>query len=122
MGFPLTMAVVLLAVAEDPTKELDKLEGTWVLVGGEEKGRALSEEAARREQESIIIKGDTITVIRGRNMGTGKFRLDTSKKPAWMDLIDPDNKNEVNHAIYRLDGDKLTICVSRKFGPNNPEE
>jgi uncharacterized protein (TIGR03067 family) len=122
MGFQLAMAVTLFGVAEDPTKELDKLQGTWVLVGGAEKGRVLTEEEAKTERESIIIKGDTITVIRGRNMGTGKFRLDPSKKPAWMDLIDPDNKGQVNHAIYRLEGDRLTICVSRKFEPNKPEE
>lgn len=82
---------------------------------------------ARRKGEcsprkSIIIKGDTITVIRGRHRGTGKFRLDPSKKPAWVDFIDPESKNQVNHAIYRLDGDRLTICVSRKFEPNKPEE
>ena len=117
MGFQILMTVFLVA-ADDPTK----LQGTWVLVGGEEKGRVLTEEAARGERESLIIKGDTITVIRGERKGTGKFRLDPSKKPAWMDLIDPDNKNQVNHAIYRLDGDRLTICVSKKFKPNKPEE
>lgn len=40
----LAMVAALIAVAEDPTKELDKLQGTWVLVGGEEKGRVLTEE------------------------------------------------------------------------------
>jgi uncharacterized protein (TIGR03067 family) len=117
MGFQLAMAVALFGVAEDPTKELDKSQGMWVLVGGEEKGRVLTEEGAKKERESIVIKGDTITVIRGERKGTGKFRLDPSK-----DLIDTDNKGQVNHAIYRLDGDRLTICVSRKFKPNKPEE
>src|SRR5262249_16334623 len=107
-----------LLAADDPTK----LQGTWVLVGGEEKGRVLTEEDARGERQSLVIKGDSITVIRGERKGTGKFRLDPSKKPAWIDFIDPDNKNQANHAIYGLDGDRLTLCVSRKFNPNKPEE
>jgi uncharacterized protein (TIGR03067 family) len=123
MRFQLALvAAVFFAPPADPTKDAAKLQGTWVLVGGEEKGMVLTEEDAKKERESLVIKGDTITVIRGDRKGSGKFRLDPSKKPAWMDLIDPENKTQVNHAIYRLEGDQLTICVSQKFNPNQPEE
>jgi uncharacterized protein (TIGR03067 family) len=126
MGFQLVMAVALLVVVEDPTKELDKLQGTWVLVGGEEKGTVLTEEDARKERESIAIKGDRFTITRGDARGNCTIRLDPSKKPAHMDIVFTEEagefKGKANHAIYRLDGDRLTICVSRKFKPNKPEE
>lgn len=127
MVFQMAMAVAILAAADDPTKdavkkELMKLQGTWVLVGGEEKGRVLSEKDARSERESILFKGDKLTVMRGETKGEGTIRLNPSKKPAWIDLVDPQKKNAVNHAIYRLEGDRLTICVSQKFGPNREEE
>jgi uncharacterized protein (TIGR03067 family) len=125
MGFGLVMVTTaaLVMAADDPTKqELEKLQGTWVLVGGEEKGRVLTEKEAREEMESVVIKGDKMTILRGEDKRDCIFRLDPSKKPAWLDLIDPDGKDKVNHAIYALDGDKLTICVSKKYKPNSPEE
>jgi len=127
MGFQLAMAVALLAAAEDPTKdaakrELEKLQGTWVLVGGEDKGTVLSEEDARKEKWSLVIKGDKFTMIRKKNSGICTIRLDPSKKPAWMDFVFTEDGKEVNHAIYALEGDRLTICFSRKSNPNSPEE
>ena len=52
MGFSLGMVMALLAAADDPTKdaakrELEKLQGTWVLVGGESSGRVHNEEEAK---------------------------------------------------------------------------
>jgi uncharacterized protein (TIGR03067 family) len=120
------LALAVLA-ADDPTKDaakrdLEKLQGTWVLVGGEEKGRVLSEKDARSEQESLVFQGDKLTIIRGEHKGSGQIRLDPGKKPAWLDLFDPSDKSKANHAIYALDGDRLTICVSRKWGLNKKEE
>ncbi len=118
-------ATALLAAPDDTAKEavkkeLEKLEGTWVLIGGAEKGKELTEEEAKGENESLLIKGDKVTILRGKHHGTCTIRLDPSKKPAWMDLIF--NEKQANHAIYSLDGDKLTICVSHKFGPNTKED
>lgn len=122
------VAALSFLVTTDPTKDpakrdLEKLQGTWVLVGAEEKGRVIPEEAARREGESVLIKGDRLTMTRkGRTRGTGIIRLDPGKKPAWMDLLDPDDKNKVIHGIYKLEGDRLTLCVSHKFRANRKED
>jgi uncharacterized protein (TIGR03067 family) len=127
MGFTLGMVVMFLAAPEDPTKdaakrELEKLQGTWVLVGGEGKGNVLSEKAAREEEWSLVIKGDKFTLIRGKESGTVMIRLDPSKQPAWMNLIGIEDRSLVNHAIYTLEEDRLTICWSRGGRPNSPEE
>jgi uncharacterized protein (TIGR03067 family) len=127
MGFTLGMVVMFLPAAEDPTKDaaksdLEKLQGSWVLVGGEEKGMVLSEEDARKEKWSLVIKDDKFTITRGKNSGTCMIRLNPIKKPAWMDLVFTKDGKEVNHAIYALDGDRLIICYSRKSNPNSPEE
>jgi uncharacterized protein (TIGR03067 family) len=117
----LLAAVSLLVAPDDVTKdsakkELEKLQGTWVLVGAEEKGHVLTEAEAKAEDQTLLIKGDKLTLLRGKHHDTCTIRLDPSKKPAWMDLIFDGDK--ANHAIYSLEGDKLTICVSYKYGPN----
>jgi len=127
MGFTLGIGVVFLVVGEDPTKDaakrdLEKLQGTWVLVGGEAKGMVLSEEDARKEKYSLVIKGDKFSLKENKRSDTGTIRLNPNKKPAWMDFVFTEDGKEVNHAIYSLDDDRLTICFSRKCNPNSPDE
>lgn len=127
------MAILLLsglfASGSDPTKdsvskELEKLKGTWMLIGGEEKGRVRTEEAVQRAKQRVVINGNKLILIQGDTEGHCTIRLDPSKKPAWMDLLMTDNEGEIhiNHAIYSLEGDRLIICVSRKYGSNSPEQ
>jgi uncharacterized protein (TIGR03067 family) len=125
MGFQVMMALSFLVAGDrtkDPAKrDLERLLGTWLLVGGEDKGQPFGEEEARGEKESVIFSGDNMTLVQGQGRDTWAVRLDPGKNPAWIDLIYPGGQ-KVNHAIYRLDGDRLTVCVSRKHNPNSSEE
>jgi uncharacterized protein (TIGR03067 family) len=107
-------------------KDLERLQGTWVVVGGEEKGDVFTREEAKREGRSLVVKGNSFNWFkRGREKEKATVRLDPTKRPAVLDFIYPGGQGETgntNHAIYSLDGDRLTICVSRKFQPNRPEE
>jgi uncharacterized protein (TIGR03067 family) len=101
-------------------KEMAKLEGTWILVGGEEHGEALSEEEAKNEDETLIFKGNRIAKIRSGNKAEAEYRIDPAKKLGRLDLVY--SAKERNHAIYSLDGDVLKICVSERYKPNSPKE
>jgi len=126
------IGAVTLFLAGDPTKDpvqrdLERLQGTWVMIGGEEKGDVLTPREAKDEEESIVVKGDTFTCFRhGKKRETWTIRLDPKRKPAAVDLIYPDGQatedGKTNHAIYSLEGDQFILCVSRKFNPNSPEE
>jgi uncharacterized protein (TIGR03067 family) len=126
----ITFAAFFTTTADDVTKDpakrdLDKLQGTWVLVGHSEKGRVWGEEDAKKEKQSVTIKGDTLTLTRDNAKDEIRIRLDPTKKPAWIDLLCEDTEEHkvyVNHAIYSLEGGRLTICVSRKYSPNPPEQ
>lgn len=125
MGFLLAGALPA-ADAAGARSELAKLQGSWVCIGSEEKGRKFDEKESRREGLVFAIKGNLLTVRRkGRLLAQGTITLNPTKSPAWFDLTyteDDKFKGKTNHGIYRLKGDELQICVSRKFNPNSTEE
>lgn len=95
-------------------KELAKLQGQWILQ---------SQTLAGRKFEEIDIKGDGIAFngskyvdqSNGKDQGAAKVsKLNPAKKPAEMDLEleDGADKGQVRFAIYKLEGDTLTICLS----------
>src|SRR5262245_34395410 len=93
MGDLVAVTLALLAGATDPTKDaakedLGKLQGTWAMVGAQEKGRVLSERDAQSEGRTLLIEGDKMTMMKnGRPRGDCTVRLDPGKRPAWMDLL-----------------------------------
>jgi len=105
-------------------QELEKLQGSWTMIGCEEKGDPpLSKEDIEKDPQSIVIDGPNFTIIRGKRKVKAEctFRIDPSQKPASLDIVFPDGK-AVNYAIYSLQEDELRICVSRKYRNNTPEE
>lgn len=112
----------LFASSADPTKADEaKLEGTWELVSIEAKETISVGEEAKKEQISCVISGKSLTLRQGHQTFQHTFTVRSREKPPALDTTFPEGKG-VNHAIYRLEGDKLTICVSRKWNPNEPEE
>jgi uncharacterized protein (TIGR03067 family) len=122
----LTASIVIVANLPDGNEAQEKLQGRWILVGGEEKGESFGEEDAKKEGLVLLIKEDSLTMLEhGRNKeGTLKISLDPSKKPAAIDLTytEGKHKGKTNHAIYSVEKDSLKICVSRKLLPNEPAE
>lgn len=121
--FPVILCITAADAPKEDTRkqEIEMLQGPWVLVGGEEKGVILSEEDAKEQNQRLIFKGEKVTMLRdGEDLGTFKFEIDPSKKPASFDIIYTDIHR--NHAIYALEGDFLKMCVSRKYNPNTSDE
>ena len=104
------LALVLLALtgglgyddaADAAKKDLEKLQGEWQLtVGGDDGPR-------------MVIKGNEYTVSGGMDE-KGTLKLDPSKKPAVVDIdiTEGNDKGKKQYGIYRIEGDKFTLCVA----------
>lgn len=104
--------------AKDAKNVREKLQGTWLCVAAEEKGRKVPEKDAK--EESFVIKGNKLTHLReGQPAGEWTFAIDPSKKPAVIYLLDEEGKK--NHAIYALDGEELKLRVNG-FRANSADE
>jgi uncharacterized protein (TIGR03067 family) len=114
----LTMAAVglLLAAAapkeDDAKKELEKWQGTWTLVGAEEKGQKVSDDELKKMPVTLIIKEDKFTIMVGEQTLEGTFKIDPAKKPKAYDAkaTNAEGKTEESIGIYEIEGDMLKVC------------
>lgn len=114
----LFVAAAVLALAADDKKddaakaELKKMEGTWLLVSGEEDGKQKPAEEVK--VLTSVIKGDMLTIlVDGKPVFEGTLTVDPTKKPKTIDTVSKDKKVK-SPAIYELDGDTFKICVGLK--------
>ena len=111
------LAVGLMIAAGGPqdeaaTKELKKLEGTWVMVSGEEKGDVLPEKTVK--SATLSIKGNKHTVKVGDDTIIGIHKVDPSKTPKEIDTMDTEGpfKGKKTLGIYKLDKGQFTVCFA----------
>ena len=99
--------MMLLAVCGAPVPD-KTLDGTWVTEKIEIEGAATNLEA------TIILDGEKYTVMIGNTKDVGSVSIDTSKKPAEMNVVGTEgvNKGKTYLCIYELKDGKLTICYS----------
>jgi uncharacterized protein (TIGR03067 family) len=87
----------------------DKMQGTWSFEYMERGGVEGKEDFLK--EAKLIVSADKVKVqALGKEMQIG-FKLDPSKKPAHMDIIDTNGGKEVIiKGIYVFEDDKLKIC------------
>jgi uncharacterized protein (TIGR03067 family) len=92
-----------------PTRQQDdnaSLQGTWLMVLYEEEGIKMTV----FKNAKMVIAGDVITFGAGGS-GPSRFKLDPTKTPKEFTLFTDKGKDKGEYpGIYRLDGDKLTLC------------
>lgn len=123
-GLFLAVGVLIAAAArEDAKKDLDKMQGTWLLVSGERDGTKFTDEEIK--QTRLIIRGETFSIPKS-SVGTsqeGTFTIDPSKKPKQMDSTQgggPD-KGKTWLGIYEVDDSTQKVCFSPP-GKDRPKE
>ena len=117
----LTMAAEAKAASKEEKDDRQQLQGIWKAVGLESNGGPRPENAY--SGTTITFQGDiTILSERGYPPATVGFKLDPTKSPKAIDLIQlkGPQKGEGLPGIYDLAGDKLRICF--RIGKDRPKE
>ena len=94
---------------EDAQKELQKLQGTWVMVSGELGGKKTADEDVGRSK--VIYEGNTIQVVDPKQttetIVAEIVKIDTTKTPKEMHVTRKNGPNagKILIAIYEFEGD-----------------
>jgi uncharacterized protein (TIGR03067 family) len=89
-----------------------ELEGTWVPIAADVAGKALVI-GELRVKYLVLDSGGYCIIDRGnRVVDTGNYLVNESARPATMDIVGREGANagRTMLAIYRLEGDNLTVC------------
>jgi uncharacterized protein (TIGR03067 family) len=94
---------------DEAAKELKALVGKWKLEKAELGGKDAL--ALLKDLKFEILEGGKYVIQLGEK-DEGTFTVDPAKKPAEMDIkgTDGPNKGKTIKAIYKIDGDTVTIC------------
>jgi uncharacterized protein (TIGR03067 family) len=114
MFAPMVAAAGLLLAANDPAKsDLDKYQGTWVLLSEECGGKKAS--ADELKDLSYTVRGHVILFkSRGKDRAA-IVKLDPSRNPKAYDLVRDDGLVSLK-GIYEWDGDMIKICSAQDQG------
>jgi uncharacterized protein (TIGR03067 family) len=113
---------------DDPSKnDLDKIRGTWLAVSLINDGKTLQDEktpAKEGPSTKLAYEGDKWMIKVGdKTVAKGIFKLDSSKKPKEIDILDESGtKNEKTKlGIYEIDGDTCKFCLAPPGKPRPTE-
>ena len=95
--------------------DLEKLQGTWIGLGVSLRRNGMpSKEYQSTESPSLVIRGTTLTFITSNNTTTMfEIMLNATKNELLLELGE---KRVPFHAIYRVRGNELTVCLSNDSG------
>jgi len=97
---------------QDSPADLKKIQGTWMPIKGTFDG--VEAPAALLKDRLWVVNDDQLSeLVKGRRENRATLRLDSSKKPAALDLgySEGPARGQVGTGIYKFDGDSLTICI-----------
>jgi len=126
-----TLVVILAAllIGADDAKEAaikqdrEKMLGTWIGVSLEQDGTKLEDEAAENMSVTFDAQGKFTVKVEGDEFMTGTYKLDPTKDPKEVDYSwTQDGIQKKVVAIYKLDGDKLTVCGAEEGDETRPKE
>jgi uncharacterized protein (TIGR03067 family) len=129
LGLAVCVVVGLIAVAVNGNggEKKDKNkgpDGTWVVVGMEQKGAKLPAEFIEKMSMKLTLKGENYTVTMGDNVhDKGTSTVNTKKKPYTADIKSEEgpNKGKTILAIIEIDGDSMKACYDME-GKGRPTE
>lgn len=122
----LVLAAALGAAADKPKadakKDLDRLQGTWVMVGLEVNGETVPEK--KIAGTTLVIRDDRYIVKVKDTTHETTFKLFPDKDPKAIDMYFPNGPElpRLSKGLYRLDGDTLEICRHQAPGEERPTQ
>lgn len=95
--------------AEDDSKAL---QGTWLPASAELGGQPFPEQVTKSMR--LTIEGDKYIVMVGPQKDEGTTKLDASKSPKTLEIrgTEGPNKGKTIPAIYKIEGNTLTVCYN----------
>ena len=93
------------AFAQDEARDLEKMQGNWILETGQDKGQALPVEIKARLK--FTIRGNQL-IPSDNPKDFLTFKLDPSKDPPAIDLTEKDMKQ--SPGIYKFEDNTLKLC------------
>ena len=95
---------------DDRVEMVDSVEGSWLLVSEQYKGRVvIAEETRKGGKQGVTFQGGEFTRIDPKEDLKGTYTTNTARKPAQLDMA-IEGGLKVTY-IYRRDGDKLLLGV-----------
>jgi uncharacterized protein (TIGR03067 family) len=104
-----------------------KVEGTWIATAGISDGKEVPKDIIAKINLTLVIKEGKYSVsVDGKEVEAGKYKIDTSKKPALLDLTIGKGKDEgkTQVGIVQVDGDTMQVALGpagKKDRPKNFE-
>jgi uncharacterized protein (TIGR03067 family) len=107
------------ATAAQDAKAPGPFQGTWDVTKLEQTGDDLTD-TFKGETATMAFDGNRYTFTLGEEVEKGTFKLDEKAKTLDLVIVEGTNKGKKQLGIYKLDGNKLTLCLAEEGAKVRP--
>lgn len=117
----LAIYALAFAISNEPSKDLDLMQGTWNIQSAELSGNPFPPEVSKSIK--LTIEGNNYTVVAGGNSDKGICKLNPDVTPKTLEItgVEGPNKGKTILAIYEVKEGELKVCYDLS-GKEFPKE